>query len=382
MSRRQPAEQWLEEKKIKQLLQRIVVSLLEERPENVENHIVSLLTAPKKQEEEAELWPTLKPSDAPAPRQALIANSKKEVAMRRQSAISPNVLSKFGAVQRRKAMSSKMTSNTEIEIVVVPKDEATFAALEETVKKVDLFSFLQDDQRRTLVSTMFPLEYKDKDIIIKQGAQPDNFYILKEGKCIVTIKQGDKEMKVAELNPGQYFGELALISGSTRTATVLAEGPVKCWAISQMTYLGLLKDQHTKKRERYKVLLRNVPFLKILQDYDILLVADALQPVNPNKGDIIIKQGDSGDEFFIILEGECLVIKVDEGSTEGREVGRLRSGAYFGELALLHNAPRAATIQAGDNCKLVKLDRNSFHRLLGPCSEQFTENMKLYQSTK
>ena len=121
--------------------------------------------------------------------------------------------------------------------------------------------------------------------------------------------------------------------------------------------------------------------MDILKRDKILLVADALQPVNPAKGEVVVKQGDPGDEFFIILQGECAVTK-KEGDGEPKEVGRLRSGAYFGELALMNDSPRAATVIAGDNCKLVKLDRASFHRLLGPCSEIFTQNMKLYQSTK
>ncbi|OHS99381.1 cAMP-dependent protein kinase regulatory subunit [Tritrichomonas foetus] len=376
---RQTAEQYLEEKHIKQLLQRIVVSLLEARPENPETHIVSLLSSNPRSNESTEKWPTLngKPTDSIA--FSSIGGGALATG-RRQSAINPSVLSN-GSLSRRKAMSSKMTSSTTVEIRVVPKDEATFQQLEESVKKVDLFSFLQDEQRRTLVNAMFPCEYNDNDIIIKQGDQPDNFYILKSGKCRVLKRTGDREAQVAVLTPGHYFGELALISGSTRSATVVADGHVDCWAIDQTTYLGLLKEQHNKKRQQYRALLKNVPFLKVLQDYEILLVADALCPVNPSKGEEVVKQGDDGDEFYIILQGECIVSKAENGG-EPKEVGRLRSGDYFGELALMQNTPRAATVSAGDNCKLVKLDRASFHRLLGPCSEIFTQNMRLYQSTK
>ncbi|OHT03728.1 cAMP-dependent protein kinase regulatory subunit [Tritrichomonas foetus] len=376
---RQTPEQYLEEKRIKQLLQRIVVSLLEARPENPESHIVTLLSSQPKNSEESEKWPTLAGrSHEPVQKSAIGGGAL--ATGRRQSAINPSVLL-GGSVARRKAMSSKMTSSTNVEIRVVPKDESTFAQLEESVKKVDLFSFLQDEQRRVLVNAMFPCQYNDGDVIIKQGDQPDNFYILNSGKCRVLKKTGDREQQVAVLSPGHYFGELALISGSTRSATVVADGHVDCWAIDQTTYLGLLKEGHDKKRQQYRALLKNLPFLKVLQDYEILLVADALCPVNPSKGEEVVKQGDKGDEFFIILQGEC-VVKKKEGDGEPKEVGRIRSGEYFGELALLNEAPRAATVIAGDNCKLVKLDRASFHRLLGPCSETFTQNMKLYQSTK
>ena len=382
MSQKSSPEQYLEGKKIKPLLQRIVLALLENRPESPESYIIQMLSSKSKSgtDDEMEMWPSF--SGKLKDLQTSTIGHGASFAGRRQSAISASVLSRNALLTRRKAMSSKMTSSTDVEIRVVPKDEATFASLESSIKKVDLFSFLNDEQRQTLVNAMFKLTFKDGDVIIKQGDQPDNFYILDSGKCKVFKKSGDKETQVAALSPGQYFGELALISGSTRAASVIAEGDVGCWAIDQTTYLGLLKEVHSQKRQRYRNLLRNVPFLKVLQDYEILLVADALQPVNPAKGEVIVKQGDDGDEFFIILEGECVVSKKEEGEEDEKEVGRLRSGAYFGELALMQNAPRAATVSAGDNCKLVKLDRASFHRLLGPCSQTFTEGMKLYQSTK
>lgn len=382
MSQKSSPEQYLEGKKIKPLLQRIVLALLENRPESPESDIIQMLSSKSKSgtDDEMEMWPSF--SGKLKDLQTSTIGHGASFAGRRQSAISASVLSRNALLTRRKAMSSKMTSSTDVEIRVVPKDEATFASLESSIKKVDLFSFLNDEQRQTLVNAMFKLTFKDGDVIIKQGDQPDNFYILDSGKCKVFKKSGDKETQVAALSPGQYFGELALISGSTRAASVVADGDVGCWAIDQTTYLGLLKEVHSQKRQRYRNLLRNVPFLKVLQDYEILLVADALQPVNPAKGEVIVKQGDDGDEFFIILEGECVVSKKEEGEEEEKEVGRLRSGAYFGELALMQNAPRAATVSAGDNCKLVKLDRASFHRLLGPCSQTFTEGMKLYQSTK
>jgi cAMP-dependent protein kinase regulator len=273
-----------------------------------------------------------------------------------------------------------MTSSTEVQIKVVPKDASTFAALEAATRKVDLFSFLQDDQRTALVNAMFKKEYKDGESIITEGDQPDNFYIIESGACVVKKKIAGENREVARLGAGQYFGELALISGSTRTASVIGAGPLTvCWAIDQVSYLGLLKEQHGQKRQRYRTLLRNVPFLKVLQDYEILLVADALKPVTASGGTVIVKQGDSGDEFFILLEGECIVRKSVGGNPEV-EVARLKPGAYFGEIALLKDCPRAATIVAASACKMISLDRKSFHRLLGPCSEIFQDHMKVYQN--
>jgi cAMP-dependent protein kinase regulator len=394
------AEQYLKTKNVKQFLHQIVVSLLEARPENIARHVMTfLLTATAGGSSFNSMPPSnsRSPSEAPAASAAtgnlegfpvygggagaggggkqLLPGSTTGTVGRRQSTIAPDVL-KRGANPRRQAIYSRVTSAAEVK--VIPKDESTFAALEATTRKVDLFSFLDDDQRKSLVGAMFRREYSDGAQIIVEGDPPDNFYIIETGQCKVVKKFGSESRELAVLVSGQYFGELALISGSTRNASVIASGPnTICWGLDQSSYLTLLKEHHGQKRQRYRTLLRNVPFLKGLQDYEILLVADALKPVNPASGSAVFHQGDAGGAFFIILEGECSVRKSVDGSEEA-DVSSLKAGDYFGEVALLEDCPRQATITAGANCKLISLDRKSFHRLLGPCSDLFRSHMQSY----
>jgi cAMP-dependent protein kinase regulator len=294
----------------------------------------------------------------------------------RSSRVSDSVLSAAGSARRRMGMSSKMTSSTSVEIRAVPKDPETAARLLDTVNRAELFSFLAAEPKRQLVDAMFEVHFSDGQAIIRQGDAPDNFYILANGAARVLKRKGGAEAQVALLHAGACFGELALISGTVRTATVAAVGAVTCWAIDQPTYLFLLKERHAAKRQRYKALLRQVPALRVLPDYEILLVADALRPMSPENGEAIVRQGEPGDEFFIILEGACRVLKRAE--SREREVAVLTSGGFFGELALLRDAPRAATVVAGPGCQLIKLDRAAFQRLLGPCSAIFAEQMRSY----
>jgi cAMP-dependent protein kinase regulator len=281
------------------------------------------------------------------------------------------VLQQTGQGVRRTAIFSRPTA-ADRPIQVVAKDADTTTALEAAVRKVDLFSFLQDDQRRLLVGAMFERDYADGQVIIREGDQADNFYILLSGACRVTKKIDGAEKQVAMLGPGAYFGELALISGSTRAASCIASGPTVCWAIDQATYLGLLRDHHGQKRQRFRTLLRTVPLFKALPDYEILLVADALKERAVEPDAAVVTQGEPGDAFFVIVEGECVVRKDDA------EVARLPPGAYFGEVALMRNCPRTATVVAARATKLISLDGRSFHRLLGPCMDVLEENMKKY----
>jgi cAMP-dependent protein kinase regulator len=357
------AAEYAEEKKIGALLESIFLSLLESRPSNPQRHIIEFLA---KSEEELSPWPVLYPDSAQPSRQ-----------YPRRLTISRGILSRTSAALRRNAISSKMNSSSTPSVKLEPKNEPITDALSCAFRDFKVFSFLQEDQRKTLVEAMYVKDYKDGDYIMRQGDPPDSFYVIFFGQCRILSRSGDTEKAIALLNPGQGFGELALLSGSKRTTSAVAVGEVTCWAIDQQAYLFLLKEGHNRKRERYRSLLRRVPFLKVLVDYEISLIADALSPVNRAAGAIIIRQNELGNEFFMVLEGDCVVSRVNGDSKEERLIGKLAAGGYFGEVALMIEAPRAATIRAGDQgCQLVKLERAVFHRLIGPCSVFFTDNAK------
>ena len=91
-----------------------------------------------------------------------------------------------------------------------------------------------------------------------------------------------------------------------------------------------------------------------------------------------MKQGDEGDAFFIIIEGEAVVSQVDEETCASSELSRLTTSDYFGEVSLLLDQPRLATVTAAGHLKCVKLDRARFERLLGPCSEILKRKMDSY----
>ena len=114
-----------------------------------------------------------------------------------------------------------------------------------------------------------------------------------------------------------------------------------------------------------------------LYDWERMTIADALEEVTFEDGDVVVKQGDEGDAFFIIVEGEASVTQVDENGASS-ELSRLAKSDYFGEVSLLLDQPRLASVTAVGQLSCVKLDRARFERLLGPCSEILKRNMSSY----
>lgn len=86
-----------------------------------------------------------------------------------------------------------------------------------------------------------------------------------------------------------------------------------------------------------------------------------------------------GHIFYMILEGEAAATKIIAPGQPPEEVKSYSAGDYFGEIALLKNAPRAANVVAkSQTLKVVSLDRNSFKRLLGPLDDILMRNMDTY----
>lgn len=188
--------------------------------------------------------------------------------------------------------------------------------------------------------------------------------------CFKTIEGQPKILKTYQA--GDVFGELALLYNAPRAATIRAETDGSLWVLDRGTFYHIVKDAATKRRQKFEEFLGTVPILQNMDRYERSKLGDAIKEVKANEGTQIIKQGDQGDSFYIILEGEATAIKDSE------TVMAYKSGDFFGELALLRGEPRAASIWAKTDCKLLTLDRKSFKRLLGPLDLILRRNMGNY----
>jgi MFS family permease len=101
-------------------------------------------------------------------------------------------------------------------------------------------------------------------------------------------------------------------------------------------------------------LLTSIPIFAPLPGGSIENLATRLVPLRIERGDVIIRQGDEGDRFFIVAEGELDVLQ------DGVQIGEMKAGDYFGEIALLRDTPRTATVSARTDAVLYGLDREEF----------------------
>ncbi|KAF2234331.1 camp-dependent protein kinase-like protein regulatory subunit [Viridothelium virens] len=235
-----------------------------------------------------------------------------------------------------------------------------------------LFSHLDDEQSAQVLGALQEKAIPAKGIkVITQGDEGDYFYVVERGSFAIYVnpsgrlESGTEGLgnKVGECGPGGSFGELALMYNAPRAATVVSQEPSTLWALDRITFRRILMDSAFARRRMYENFLEEVPLLASLTPYERSKIADALETHKYPPGSTIIKEGDAGESFFILEAGEAEVFKRSSG---GRPVHKYKKGDYFGELALLNDAPRAASVVSATEVKVATLGKDGFQRLLGP----------------
>jgi len=280
---------------------------------------------------------------------------------------------------RRGAVSAEPNAETQ-DIVAEsnPKDAKTNERLDRALSRHILCSHLDESEKKEVFDHMSEVSFSKGEYVIKQGSDGDSFYVVDEGELEVYVNTASERKLVQHITAGGSFGELALIYNTPRAADVVAITDVKLWVIDRVTYRRVLMDSTMRKRKLYEEFLDRVPILAPLQKYERLVVADALEPVSFTKDEVIVTQGESGDVFFIIIEGDAEVTQLDRDGNKKHLID-LHTSDYFGEIALLTDRPRAATVTAkSDTLKCVRLDRARFNRVLGPCEDILRRNMEAY----
>jgi len=211
-----------------------------------------------------------------------------------------------------------------------------------------------------------------KKRIINKGEDGDFMCIIESGTFKCYVQDGEEEKCVKTCEPGDVFGELALMYNCPRAASVEADTEGTCWKLDRETFNHIVRDAAQKKREKFEGFLKQVPILEKLNDYQRSQVADALQEsAEVADGTVIVTEGEEGDKFYIVSDGAAEAVKKESPDS----VMSYKAGDYFGELALMKNQPRAATVTS-KGCKVLTLDRKSFNRLLGSVEELGNKDYK------
>ncbi|BFF93953.1 cGMP-dependent protein kinase 1 [Drosophila madeirensis] len=250
----------------------------------------------------------------------------------------------------------------DIEIQSITKDKATHNLIHMAIERNDFLNNLMDKERKEMViSAMAPASYKKDSYIIHEHEEGSEIYVSAEGHYEV-IRAGQL---VASFGPATVFGELAILYNAPRQATIKAATDARVWKIERETFRTIMQISGSREREENLQFLRSVPFLQELDKSLLNKVVDLLQRKFYKTGSCIVREGEIGNEFYIIRGGTVTIKKEDESSQE-QVVAMRKRGDYFGEQALLNADVRQASVYAdAPGTEVLKLDREAFISYLG-----------------
>ena len=226
----------------------------------------------------------------------------------------------------------------------------------ELIGTVPLLNGLPTEVLEQLSEHAKSVTFLSGDIVIGEGERGNALYIITHG--VVSVYKGDK--KVAELSDGDFFGEMALLGDQVRTATVKAKHPSTLLRLTRRDVMQLagegteLKHRLTdikEEREAQTDLVGLVPLLRGLSSEVLELIVEQTMSVGFKPGDAVMTEGESGDSMFIIIHGVVSVYKA------GELIAELKEGDFFGEMALLGDQVRTATVKIKEQTALLKLSR-------------------------
>jgi CRP-like cAMP-binding protein len=208
--------------------------------------------------------------------------------------------------------------------------------------------------------------------VVRQGEAGERFYLIARGGFEVRV---DDRPQV-RLSRGDFFGERALLHRATRAATVVATEPGQVFVLERADFDRLLAGdlaarQRVEAALAYRAEVSAMPLFRDLSPAELDVLLARLEPRSVRAGAAIIRQGEPGDHFYIIRAGAVVVER------DGRELARLGAGDAFGEIALLLEVPRTATVSAVEATDLLTLDARDFRDLLASYLGRATELERL-----
>ena len=282
--------------------------------------------------------------------------AKKKMSLIPRSAVSAEAYGKFNRKEDFKAR-------------YIEKTPEQISRIKTRIIHSFLFGNLESKDLDIVIGAMEEKKFKPGESVIKQGENGDCLYCIEDGNldCYKQFNPNEEPKLVKKYQPGETFGK-------AKTDCVL-------WVLDRETFNNIVKDAAQKKREKYESFLKKVDILSTIEPYELMQISDAIKTAVFHHDDYIIKEGEMGDVFYILEEGECVATKTVEPGKPEIAIKDYKEGDYFGERALMKGEPRYANIVAkSDIVKVISLDRVSFKRLLGPIEELLKRNMDKYQT--
>jgi CRP-like cAMP-binding protein len=251
----------------------------------------------------------------------------------------------------------------------------------ELLRPIPIFRSLSDEDLRQVIESPNNsiVNYAASEIVIREHDVGDCMYVILIGTVDVRIKSvNGVDITIATLSAGDYFGEQALLPGSSgkRNASVHTLTASRLFRIARQDVIrgvhanpdflpagGSLENASTE--DRIRMTLRSVRLFRSLKDHDLANILEWTDVADYPAGEVILRESKLGDAMFVVLSGS-IEIFVQETSGVEHVISNLTLGHYFGEQALLPegSGKRNANVRAKTDVTLITIAREYFRLVL------------------
>lgn len=156
--------------------------------------------------------------------------------------------------------------------------------------------------------------------VITQGEDGYELFVVESGtlSCYRQFPNQSQATFLKKYEAGDAFGELALLYNAPRAATITADTECVLWVLDRETFNHIVKDASRNRREKYEQFLANVKILESMETYERSVLSDAFIEEFFKAGDYVIRQGDEGNKFYLVEQGELIATKSLENGEEAK----------------------------------------------------------------
>jgi CRP-like cAMP-binding protein len=231
------------------------------------------------------------------------------------------------------------------------------------LRQVALFNEMADEDLAALAQAMQTVKVgKNRDVFCEDDAA-DAFYVILEGEVAVLKRRPKPSKRVEEvgwLGPGVGFGEIALLEGTSRTATVRATRDCTLLKLGKADFdqmvVGRVGAARVRELLQYAAFLGRLVFLSGWPFEELLRYAHRCGTVRFESGATVLTRGEQNNWFFLIYDGAF------EARDGKRVLRRMQPGDYFGEISLLENGQATADVVAVEESRCLTMVRSDFLR--------------------
>jgi CRP-like cAMP-binding protein len=211
------------------------------------------------------------------------------------------------------------------------------------------------------------------DQLVGRGEVADHLFVVREGQMEVILETAQGTQQLALLQEGVVIGEIGLLAGDRRSATVRAVTECELTAVSAEGVRRLLADhprhaedlarQATERLRRTQLIEHFTNLIGVI-DKDVLdTIEQVMEWITVPAGTCLFSEGDDGDAAYLVATGRLRVFRRNDAGVDV-ETGEVGQAELVGEMSLIDGEPRGASAYAVRDCQLMRFSRAAYEELL------------------